>query len=274
MQKLFSVRRRGIRVFAALGLLSALMAASIPAGAQESRIKADIPFDFIVRGETLPAGEYTVRRTSTPGLLIIQELSGRHNLSVLAQHAQRSSGWQKPGLVFNRYGDSYFLSQVLSEGYSSHTLSRSRRERALAAADHLARNAVRPETVLVTTAMAGFDIAVAIPFGFVVGGQLLPPGNYMVRHNPSEGRQALAIRSADGRTVEMFSTTAVQRRLPLAMKLVFDRYGDRHFLSQVWAEGSSGGYELTESRAARRLAMDARRSKDAHQLQRVTLPLP
>lgn len=39
-------------------------------------------------------------------------------------------------------------------------------------------------------------------------------------------------------------------------KLVFHRYGDRSFLSQIWTAGYSSGAELPQSRREAEVAMD------------------
>ena len=81
-------------------------------------VKADIPFDFIVRGKTVPAGTYTVSQVSLrrPDVLVIQGLDGRSHGVVDTQLTLTKQGWNAfPGeydakLVFNRYGNQYFLS--------------------------------------------------------------------------------------------------------------------------------------------------------------------
>src|ERR1043165_2390585 len=55
MKKLFSVIAMGC-------LLSLLLVGSVQAQLPGSEIRASIPFDFTVRGVTLPAGEYTITR--------------------------------------------------------------------------------------------------------------------------------------------------------------------------------------------------------------------
>ena len=55
MKKLFSVIAMGC-------LLSLLVVGSVQAQLPGTEIRASIPFDFTVRGKTLPAGEYELTR--------------------------------------------------------------------------------------------------------------------------------------------------------------------------------------------------------------------
>src|SRR5215813_8600815 len=55
MRKLFSVIAMGC-------LLSLLLVGSVQAQLPGTEIRASIPFDFSVRGITLPAGDYTITR--------------------------------------------------------------------------------------------------------------------------------------------------------------------------------------------------------------------
>jgi hypothetical protein len=139
MQNLFSVKKHGLRVFSVLVLLVTLMAVFIPARAQGDGFNVNIPFDFIVAGQTLPAGQYTISTTSMTGVQAIRDRSGRHRMSFMASSTPGRSARQNSGLIFNRYGDVNFLSQSYSKGTSNFVLPKSRREQALAAADHLAQ---------------------------------------------------------------------------------------------------------------------------------------
>jgi hypothetical protein len=110
-----------------LGLFVAFAAA--PAGAQNiGKAKAHIPFDFIVAGETLPAGEYTVSRQS-PGLLLI---TGEDASAFVLVNVDRGAKVDSGRVVFNRYGTQYFLSSVdIKVGSQRYALSESKEEKRL-----------------------------------------------------------------------------------------------------------------------------------------------
>ena len=96
-----------------------------------------------------------------------------------------------------------------------------------------------------------------VPFQFTVGDRLLQPGNYRFEQllDSAPGLNIIAIRSADGGTYQAAVTTtthatAVQRR----SRLVFKRYGNSFFLSQVWTKGKLVGLLLYPSRSETHLA--------------------
>jgi len=99
--------------FLGLGLLLAVSAAQ----AQEPRLKANIPFDFVVGDRVLPAGEYQVSAMGASGQAIA--ILSEKATAFMVTSACVSSGPSKSSkLVFHAMGGRYFLSQVWTEGYS------------------------------------------------------------------------------------------------------------------------------------------------------------
>ena len=111
MKRLFSVVVAGC-------LLSLLLVGS--AGAQEpgTRIRASIPFDFTVKGKTMPAGTYDVTRVmDEPVTLLLRNVHDKHDVVVVETEPVRDPMMPRRGeLVFNRYGDTYFLSEIFTAG--------------------------------------------------------------------------------------------------------------------------------------------------------------
>ena len=103
-------------------------------------------------------------------------------------------------------------------------------------------------------------IEVSIPFDFTVGNTDLQAGKYSVRfisHN------ALLLRSADARkSVIIVAPRAIEGDKNKQERLVFNRYGDRYFLAQVWMLRTDSGRELDPSGAERRLAKESSVAKD------------
>ena len=97
-----------------------------------------------------------------------------------------------------------------------------------------------------------------IPFAFVAGNVTLPAGEYRVQK--LDGSSAvLLIRCSDSSTSAMVLSNATQaKQIQTQSKLVFKRYNDRYFLTQVWSEGSSHGREVIKSRAEKEAAQSAR----------------
>ena len=87
------------------------------AQAQSLTMSVTIPFDFAVAGKTFPAGEYHLQR-STDGERVITQIRSKDN--ALSMYLPQSHPVQdikiqletKSKLVFNKYGDQFFLSQV------------------------------------------------------------------------------------------------------------------------------------------------------------------
>lgn len=78
-------------------------------------LTADVPFEFVAGGMNLPAGQYDVFHIMSPDWIMLKS-SDTHSTAVLLVHVSSPPGGQSsPKLVFNRYGDKYFLSQVWTE---------------------------------------------------------------------------------------------------------------------------------------------------------------
>ena len=95
--------------------LCAVLGGSLVLAASGPRGIADIPFGFRVQDRDLPAGTYMVEEMSAPNVLHLRNEDTGASLVVLAPTRKMGA----PGdakLIFNRYGDRYFLSQVWFDG--------------------------------------------------------------------------------------------------------------------------------------------------------------
>ena len=117
-------------------LAAALAAFALPARAQSDRlISADVPFNFYVKDRAFPAGSYTVALIQITGAdaLKIQSADGRITAIIPTRGATARVTSRDARLVFNRYEDHYFLSQVFGlEDEAAQTVAKSRTEDALA----------------------------------------------------------------------------------------------------------------------------------------------
>jgi hypothetical protein len=95
------------------------------------------------------------------------------------------------------------------------------------------------------------DVVANIPFPFVVAHQTLPAGHYIV--SPANA-VALGIHDANNRGTFVPTQSAQRSANDNSCKLVFHRYGDKYFLSEMWVAGNSNGRTLFRSRAERELA--------------------
>ena len=93
--------------------------------AQEHLVKANIPFDFTVNNNVLPAGTYTISSLS-PNAIQIRNVNGHAAELSLVQNDEKRS--KTPVLVFQRYGNQYFLHEILAANALNVTVPRSKRE--------------------------------------------------------------------------------------------------------------------------------------------------
>jgi len=144
--------KRLIGFIATGSLLTLLLIGSAYAQLPGIPIRVQIPFDFTVRGKTLPAGEYEVTRINDePEGLLIRNIHDKRDDVVFTTEPKGEQRIPRNNmLVFNRYGDSYFLSEVVTAGVQTgQELNPSHAERALRR--ELAKNEVQPQTVTVAS---------------------------------------------------------------------------------------------------------------------------
>ena len=79
--------------------------------AEAEILKANIPFDFYVGTQKLPAGEYIVTRLADPTVLRIYDGKG-HASVTMSTGVENRARTPKGVLVFNRYAEQTFLSEV------------------------------------------------------------------------------------------------------------------------------------------------------------------
>jgi hypothetical protein len=96
-----------------IGILTTLtlsLLISVPTSAQTIAI-ATIPFDFTVGQTQMPAGTYEISPLAR-ATIVIRDSKTSKSVATLFRPEQARSGDSTSKLVFNRYGDKYFLSQV------------------------------------------------------------------------------------------------------------------------------------------------------------------
>ncbi len=111
----------------------AVMSSTCVAHAQET-MKVNIPFDFVAGDRSLPAGEYSVNVTGAMHTLILVDRNVAGTSAILGTNAALAPEPQSQSkLIFNRYGDRYFLSQVWMQGNTrGRQLLKSAREKEIA----------------------------------------------------------------------------------------------------------------------------------------------
>ena len=91
-----------------------LVAAVTTANAQMTRMQtAYVPFEFTVGNETLPAGRYDVSQITTGGRTVsVRNRQNGESAVRLTSLLKQYEPAKRSVLVFNKIGDSYFLSEV------------------------------------------------------------------------------------------------------------------------------------------------------------------
>ena len=104
-----------------------------------------------------------------------------------------------------------------------------------------------------------YRLTANIPFDFSVAGHKLPAGKYWInRAQQGDGDTVIQIRSTDGHSSITRLTIPVSGSKPSkTSSLVFNRYGNEYFLSEIWPMGAVTGRELPKTRAERDLARKA-----------------
>ena len=92
-----------LAVFAAVGNVSA----------QDHAVTANVPFNFTVATKLLPSGSYTITSDiASPNVVLIRD--GEQHIAILSMVHADGKDSKKNVLVFNKYGDQYFLHEILS----------------------------------------------------------------------------------------------------------------------------------------------------------------
>lgn len=104
-----------------------------------------------------------------------------------------------------------------------------------------------------------------VPFNFRVGEKTFTAGTYTVSKITDRGNSGpVWVRSETGDHLAVMPQAAVQlARAPESGTLVFHRYGNIYYLSQIWRAGSSEGLELGKSKAEREMARTGTRPEVA-----------
>lgn len=95
------------------------------------------------------------------------------------------------------------------------------------------------------------EVKTHVPFAFMVGDTTLPAGKYVIKPM-DEGQIRVAMASGAPSVIHTVQSTEGVEEAPRT-ELVFHRYGDREFLSQIRIEGYQDGVALPPSTAEKEL---------------------
>ena len=127
------MKKQVLMVLTTLSLFVTLAAVSAYAQS-DMRLRVNIPFEFSVGQKLLPAGEYNVSYV-VQGFLVIRSVDYSATYVFPTNSTRSSKTRNESSLVFNQYGDQYFLATIWTEGNDTgYMLSESRAERELSRA--------------------------------------------------------------------------------------------------------------------------------------------
>jgi hypothetical protein len=86
---------------------------------------------------------------------------------------------------------------------------------------------------------------VDVPFQFILNGQTLTAGKYVIERTDPAKPNIVTLKRADGGIVRVIITQRVERDNPsTASSLIFIRREGKHYLCQVWNVGALNGSEI------------------------------
>ena len=144
------MKKKVLSVIGTCCCLALIAAASVHAQLPGTELRANIPFDFSVRGKMFPAGEYVIKRFSdAPDGLMISGVNNRHYEMFETESVEARKAPNRGEIIFHRYGNSYFLSEIFAGGeQTGRELQVSRQERILKR-EIASNKAAQSETVAV-----------------------------------------------------------------------------------------------------------------------------
>lgn len=84
-----------------------------------------------------------------------------------------------------------------------------------------------------------------IPFEFVVGDQVMPPGNYLIQSTGMH--DTWQIKNVDDPSARTYVavTDLEEKDVNADTRLIFRNVGEKRVLSEVWAKGTPHGHDFT-----------------------------
>jgi|SRR5580698_3990183 hypothetical protein len=92
-------------------------------------------------------------------------------------------------------------------------------------------------------------VVAKVPFEFVTANKVVPAGQVTVQ-TLNMGSKTLVIRNVGARAAALSNSMTVETRQPAAnCALIFHKYGNQYFLTEVKVEGDRTSYRMPESKA-------------------------
>ncbi len=95
-------------------------------------VKANVKFDFQIGERIYPAGEYRIESISrhSDNILLISSVGDANKKQIIVANHSSAGERQTPKLVFQKYGENYFLTEIFFDTVQSgYSIRPSRRQR-------------------------------------------------------------------------------------------------------------------------------------------------
>jgi hypothetical protein len=113
-------------------------------------------------------------------------------------------------------------------------------------------------TVVSVYAMNGQEVIANVPFSFIAGEKSFPAGDYTFTVDDPDAPILLAIKNKKGEKLDIMLTQSKNlRKAADQSKLVFEKYGNQSYLSQVWVAGMSTVQVVPQSEIQKEVAEHA-----------------
>lgn len=150
------MKKQSLKLFVAalvLGIFTVLASAT-SANAQQV-VRFSVPFDFNFGKKELKAGEYELRALSDKNF-VLRSKASEENILIVSDFETAKKGLEnKESLVFNRYGETYFLRKIFANrNQSGREILESKQERAIRKGENetrLAKNQIKAETISISS---------------------------------------------------------------------------------------------------------------------------
>jgi hypothetical protein len=104
-------------------LVAVMTLIGLPVFAQE--LRANVPFDFVVNGKTIPAGQLRITR-GLANYAVLMNVKAHKSAVCAATDMGKSGDLGRPKLVFYRYGSEYLLAEIWSGEKAERVLATSK----------------------------------------------------------------------------------------------------------------------------------------------------
>lgn len=94
-------------------------------------------------------------------------------------------------------------------------------------------------------AQSAYRFKVDVPFQFVLNGQTLPPGTYVIERTDPAKPNIVTLKKVDGGIVRVVITQRIEKDEPSsASSLIFIQRKGKHYLFQVWTVAAMNGNQI------------------------------